>query len=167
MSNNPFHQAPSGHPIRLLPEWEHDPYHARRKWSEPTQCPNCGAIYHQGRWQWDGDATNAESHRCPACQRIHDHAPAGYLTLKGAFIAAHHDEIENLIRNVAGHANDEHPLQRLIAMEKQEDGTLEITLTDPHLTRGLGEALHKAYAGDLQYHYQEGDYLLRVHWQRD
>ena len=64
-------------------------------------------------------------------------------------------------------ANDEHPLQRLITMEKQEDGTLEITLTDPHLTRGLGEALHKAYAGDLQYHYQEDEYLLRVYWQRD
>jgi len=38
--------------------------------------------------------------------------------------------------------------------------------SDPHLARDVGEALHSAYQGDLDYHYQEGEFLLRVSWQR-
>ena len=29
-----------------------DPYKLRRKLSEPTRCPACGAVYQEGRWQW-------------------------------------------------------------------------------------------------------------------
>ena len=167
MSHNPYQNAPQGHPIRLLPEWEHDPYHARRKWAEPTRCPDCGAIFHQGRWQWGQAPANAESHRCPACQRIHDKNPAGYLTLKGAFVSQHRQEIENLANNLARKEQAEHPLKRLIQIIESSEGGLEMQFTDPRLARGVGEALHSAYDGELDYHYQEGEYLLRVRWQRD
>ncbi len=167
MSQNPYRKAPQGHPIRMLPEWEHDPYHARRKWSEPTHCPDCGAIFQDGRWQRGAAPAAAEAHRCPACQRIQAHDLAGYLRLGGAFLAGHRQEIEQLVRHYVERQQAEHPLKRLIAINEQEDGAVELTFTDPHLTRGVGEALQSAYDGELDYHYQDGEYLLRVRWCRD
>jgi hypothetical protein len=41
MNNKTPHPQASGTQIRNLRELEHDPYHA----SEPTACPDCGAIY--------------------------------------------------------------------------------------------------------------------------
>jgi hypothetical protein len=37
---------------RLIREPEHDPYKSRRKLPEPTACPECGAVFREGRWQW-------------------------------------------------------------------------------------------------------------------
>jgi hypothetical protein len=47
-----------------------------------------------------------------------------------------------------------------------EGRPMEITTTDAHLGRGIGEALHHAYQGDLDYHYTDKKYLVRVHWRR-
>jgi NMD protein affecting ribosome stability and mRNA decay len=102
---------------------------------------------------------------CPACQRVRDRVPAGYLTLSGAFLASHREEIEHLIDNHAQRQGAEHPLKRIMAREDTADGLL-ITTTDAHLARSLGEAVHHAYRGDLDYHYADDDTTLRVHWQR-
>jgi hypothetical protein len=45
-------------------------------------------------------------------------------------------------------------------------GPIEIATTDVHLARGIGEALHHAYQGDLDYHYEDKEDLVRVHWKR-
>ena len=37
---------------RLIHEWVHDPYQSKRKLPDPTVCPQCGAVFHQGRWTW-------------------------------------------------------------------------------------------------------------------
>ncbi len=37
---------------RLVGETRHDPYQATQKRPEPTVCPGCGAVFHEGRWQW-------------------------------------------------------------------------------------------------------------------
>ena len=42
-----------------------------------------------------------------------------------------------------------------------------INTTDIHLPRRIGEALHSAYEGELDYHYDEEAYLIRVSWKRD
>jgi hypothetical protein len=39
-----------------------------------------------------------------------------------------------------------------------------VTTTDIHLARGMGEALHHAYQGELEYHYNPEQNLLRVIW---
>jgi hypothetical protein len=39
-----------------------------------------------------------------------------------------------------------------------------VTTTDIHLARGMGEALHRAYQGELEYHYNPEQNLLRVIW---
>jgi hypothetical protein len=150
---------------RVYEERVTDPYRARGKWPEPTTCPQCGAIFHHGRWQWGAAAPAAEPHLCPACQRIRDRVPAGELTLGGAFFTAHRPEILNLIHHAESEARAEHPLERIMAIEEGEDRTV-ITFTDAHLVHGIGEALRHAYQGELDSRYTDEDALLRVSWSR-
>ncbi len=156
----------SGLQIRNLRELRHDPYAARKKLEEPTVCKGCGAIYHHGRWQWGMTPTNAKHALCPACQRIHDHCPAGFLHLSGAYLAAHKTDILQLVQHVIARENSEHPLKRMMTLEDRPDGGLDATFTDPHLARAIGEAIHDAHQGELAYAYQAGEFLLRVNWQR-
>lgn len=37
---------------RRIVEHVHDPYKTRLKLAEPTVCPKCGALFHEGRWRW-------------------------------------------------------------------------------------------------------------------
>lgn len=48
-------------------------------------------------------------------------------------------------------------------IEAQDDGEL-ITTTDIDLARALGEAIHHAYQGKLEFHYNEEEDLLSVSW---
>lgn len=150
---------------QLLQELEHDSYKASRKLPEPTRCPDCGAVWHRGRWTWEAAPAGAHAARCPACHRIHDRFPAGYVTLKGEFFAAHRDEILARARHCEQAEKVDHPLQRIMAIEAEGAGVL-VTTTDPHLARGIGEALYKAYKGELEFHYNKEENLLRVSWTR-
>ncbi len=151
---------------RLLQEAEHDSYKARGKFPEPTICSHCGAVFHIGRWQW-GITVASDAHRasCPACQRVHDHCPAGYVFLTGAFLQAHHEEIVHLVRNEAERQRAEHPLKRVMAIDEAEV-EIQVSTTDLHLARALGEAVHHAYQGELEFHYNPQEMLLCVHWSR-
>jgi NMD protein affecting ribosome stability and mRNA decay len=150
---------------RLIQEFRHDPYQAKIKLTEPTVCPQCGAVFHHGRWEWAPKPSGAHEQVCPACRRIHDEFPAGFVTLAGGFLNEHRDEILHLIRNEGERFKAEHPLKRIMAVA-EEDGGVLVTTTDIHLARDIGEALHHAYQGELEFHYNEEDNLLRVHWQR-
>lgn len=161
-----FH--PIGAPVRgdrVIVERVHDAYRADHKPPEPTVCPQCGATYHAGRWQWSAAPAGAHQELCPACRRIRDESPAGYVTLAGAYFRAHRDELMQLVGHRAEHARAEHPLQRVMASADSGDGVL-ITTTDTHLARGIGEALHHAHQGELKFHYEDAQNLLRVHWTR-
>jgi NMD protein affecting ribosome stability and mRNA decay len=103
---------------------------------------------------------------CPACHRIQDELPAGYVSIGGAFFKQHREELLHLVRNEEARARAEHPLKRIMDIEDADDGIL-VTTTDIHLARGIGEALHHAYQGELEYHYNEQENLLRVVWGRD
>lgn len=148
---------------RLLQEAVHDSYKAKGKLPEPTLCPDCGAVFRTGRWQWLDKPKEAHQECCPACHRIRDHFPAGFVSLSGDFFAAHEQEILQLIRHHEAREKAEHPLQRLMAIEKNGHDTL-VTTTDIHLARGIGEALKHAYRGELEFHYNPEQNLLRVHW---
>lgn len=156
------------HPVRrdrLIDETRHDAYKAKHKLPEPTVCPQCGAVFHDGRWQWLSKPAKAHEEMCPACHRIRDDFPAGFVSISGSFFNDHSAELLHLARNEEARAKSEHPLKRIIKIENQENG-IQITTTDIHLARGIGEALHHAYQGDLEYHYNEQENLLRVVWQR-
>ena len=150
---------------RMDEERVSDPYRARGKWPEPTTCPECGAVFHHGHWEWGAAPEGAEQHLCPACQRLRDRVPAGQLTLSGKFFAAHHEEVLHLVRNAESKARAEHPLERIMDVKEETDHTV-VTVTDSHLAHGIGEALHHAYHGELDSHYTDEDGLLRVTWSR-
>jgi NMD protein affecting ribosome stability and mRNA decay len=161
---------PSGfHKRRRTRNWtdySHDAYAAGGKLKEPSRCKECGAIFHDGRWQWQG-AVTSETHEtlCPACLRIRDDYPAGYVRLTGEFLAEHRAEILALARNQEIKEKAEHPLQRIMKITDQHDA-LEITTTDTHMARAIGEALHHAYQGKLDLNYAPEDNVVRVSWSR-
>ncbi len=145
-----------------------DPYKLRRKRHEPTRCPQCGAVYHEGRWQWMERAPqNAHEELCQACHRINDEYPAGVVTLTGAFVEQHGDEMINLARNLEQAEKQEHPLNRIMAVTKEAPNSVVITTTDIHLPRRIGTAIHQAFHGDLQLHFDEDNYFVRVNWTRE
>lgn len=160
----PRHDLMKSH---LIAPHRHDPYKARQKMSEPAVCPQCGAVFADGRWQWlDKVPEDAEKALCPACHRGNDKYPAGEIVLSGAFFAAHRDEILALVSNVQVEQNAEHPLSRIINI-LQSNGTTTVTTTDIHLPRRIAHALERAFKGKLDTHYSEEDYFVRMRWSRD
>lgn len=142
-----------------------DPYVATKKPPGPTVCPSCKAVFNEGRWTWQRPPADAAEATCPACQRIHDDFPAGYVMIKGEFIKQHRDEIIAVITSKEDREKATHPLQRIMAIEDVREG-LQVTTTDSHLARGIGEALHDAYKGDLKLRYSRDENLLRAVWKR-
>lgn len=156
-----------GHPIRFLTEWRHDPYQKYRKWPDPTICPDCGVMFIKGRWCWpEGDA-KGDAIRCPACQRIQDGNPAGYLTIHGQFYENHKLEMDQMMNHLIAREKSEHPLKRLMGQIKNSDGSWLLTFTEPHLAVQLAEQLQRAYDGHLDIDYQKAAYEVRVWWRRD
>ena len=142
-----------------------DPYRHAAKPPDPTKCPECHAVFTEGRWTWEKAPPDSYVQLCPACQRIHDKFPAGYVTIKGAFFAEHKDEIVALIESHEKKEKADRPLQRIIAIDEKSDG-LEVTTTDSQLARGIAEALHGAYKGELKLRYSRDENLLRASWRR-
>lgn len=161
------HQAASLQRMdRRLQEHEGDTYGIREKLPDPTACTGCGAMYRAGRWTWGAPPMDAHRTLCPACRRIADDYPAGLVVVEGEFAAAHREEILGLARNIEAREKEEHPLKRIMRLSEPEGAPLEIATTDARLARAIGDALHRAYEGDLDYQYTEPQNLLRVHWRR-
>jgi hypothetical protein len=136
----------------------HDPYKTRLKLPEPAVYADCGAVFHKGRW--GKRPAPAYQELCQACNRIRDRCPAGELTIAGAFGARHKDQILHLARHQEEQEKAEHPLHRIMAIEEQ-DNAIVVQTTDIHLSRCIGEALHHAYRGALDFHYDREAYAIR------
>ncbi|WP_456464719.1 BCAM0308 family protein [Persephonella sp.] len=151
---------------RLIQEYIHDPYFTKEKYPDPSICERCGVVFHEGVFQWiEPPPKNAEKMICPACRRIEDRYEGGIVVLEGDFLKSHKEEIINLIRNVEQNEMAYRPLERIINMEDEGD-KITITTTYEHLARRIGEAVHRAYKGDLNFKYPEGTKYIRVHWKR-
>jgi hypothetical protein len=149
---------------RLIHEHNHDPYKTTRKPAEPTVCPVCHAVFKGGRWQWlPSWPTDSHEEICQACQRIRDDYPAGVVTMSGDFVDTHRAEILNLARNHEQGERALHPLHRIIKVQERP-AELTVSTTDIHLPKRIGEALHHAYKGRLQVHYDKETCFVRVNW---
>lgn len=154
-----------GRKDRLIKERQHDAYRERVKLPEPSICSECKVIFQQGRWTWGELDKPGHETLCPACRRIHDKLPAGVVHLKGEFVTAHQDEITNLISNLESREKQQHPMERIMGIES-ENGTRTITTTGVHLARLIGQALARAFKGNLDIQYADGDKTVRVTWER-
>jgi len=142
-----------------------DPYVTRARRTEPSVCGRCGLSYRRGRWVRGRGATQAKRVTCPACQRIADCYPAGIVKLSGAYLRAHREEIEHLIRHVEQREQRNRPLMRVMDMRVTRSG-LEVTTTDAKLARGIGVALRHAHHGELDYDWSQVESVMRVSWSR-
>jgi NMD protein affecting ribosome stability and mRNA decay len=150
---------------QLLEGMAHDAYKADLKLAEPSVCRECGAVFQRGRWTWAAAPERAAAALCPACRRIRERQPAGFVRLKGEFFDAHRDEVLRRVRHCEASEKRDHPLQRIMRVEDDGDGLL-VTTTDAHLARRIGDSLHGAYKGELEYRYSKDENLLRATWRR-
>lgn len=148
---------------RLIQDQDHDAYKMRGKLPEPTVCPQCHAVYRKGRWTWGVEPKGAHQETCPACHRVNDHFPAGFVSLAGEYFMSHRGEIMYLVQHEEAREKEAHPLKRIIAIEDEGDAVL-VTTTDIHLARDIGDAIQSAYKGELEFHYNSEENLLRVNW---
>jgi hypothetical protein len=102
---------------------------------------------------------------CPACRRIEDELPAGVVTLRGDFPREHKEEMIHLARHQEATEKKEHPFNRIINIEKSVEGIV-ITTTDIHLPRRIGEAIQRAFHGQIDDIFDKGGYFVRVNWTR-
>ena len=152
---------------RLIKEYIHDPYFTKEKYPDPSVCTKCGVVFHNGIFEWiEPPPKNAAKIICPACRRIADKYEGGIVHLEGEFLEKHKDEILNLIKNVEEEEIKYRPLERIISIEDKGNEII-IKTTYEHLARRIGEAVHRAYKGDMKLQYPEGMKYVRVWWKRD
>ena len=142
-----------------------DPYGESLRPPEPTRCPECGASFQNGRWSWERAPRDANAQLCPACQRIQDEFPAGFVTIRGDYLKSHRDEILAVVNGQEEREKAENPLQRIMEI-RDVAGGLQVATTDSHIARGIGEALQSALQGDLKIRYSKDENLVRVAWKR-
>ena len=156
-------------------DYEAGRHRARRASPEPAVCETCGALYVGRRWTLPGTAEESPKHKdwrhprittCPACKRIKDDLPSGFLHLKGRFLTEHRSEIERLLRAEASRAAVDNPLARIMKLN-QAGAELIVTTTTEHLAKRLGEALEKSCSGKIRYDFSHENKLARVYWRRD
>ncbi len=152
---------------RLIQEYIHDPYFVKEKYQDPSVCVKCNVVFHDGMFEWSGvTPPGAQKMICPACRRIDDDYEGGHVVLEGAFLAGHKSDVENIIRNAEQAEKRSRPLERIISILDKGD-RIEIKTTYEHLARRIGEAVHKAYKGELKLQYLESEKFVRVYWKRD
>jgi hypothetical protein len=85
--------------------------------------------------------------------------------LRGDFAREHKDEMISLARHQEAAEKKEHPLNRIISIEDDARGIM-INTTDIHLPRRIGEAVTRAFHGEIEDHFEKDGYFVRVTWTR-
>jgi hypothetical protein len=159
--------APWGHATLSRPDLRRStarPVSGKGKYPNPRSAP-VAAVFQHGHWAHGTAPEGAHPAECPACHRIRDKQPAGYLTLTGALVEGDRDELVRIARNVEKRETAEHPLHRIMAIEKDADRVL-VTTTDVHLPQRIGEAVRHAHKGTLEIAYGHDDYAVRATWRK-
>jgi hypothetical protein len=161
-ASSPPRNEPRGSPFDITANNSHL---AQASLPDPSVCEQCHALYHHDHWQWNPAPDDAHRTLCPACVRIRDKLPMGYVSIEGRFAREYRNELHLLIQHTAKQASIEDPMQRVISIDEQSDG-MQVTTTYVQLARQIGEVLRSTYKGDLDFHYNESEGSLRIRWQR-
>lgn len=87
------------------------------------------------------------------------------MTITGKLNESQQEQVRGVIKNTEAREIREHPLSRIMGIERRPEG-LVISTTDTHLPRRIGEALKHAYHGELELHYDHDEDFVRVNWRR-
>lgn len=151
---------------KLIQQRQHDPYFSKNHKLGPATCKHCGVLYTKGHYSWPTKpSVNTVKMECPACQRIRDGYEGGLLTISGEFSQRHRTEILNLISNTEKLEKKRRPLERIIDINKGK--IMEVTTTYEHLARRIGQALSRAYKGELSMTYPKDEKYIRISWNRE
>lgn len=148
-----------------------DPYLAEAALRGTLICPTCHAVYRNRSWTLDKEDYEQARHEehgvasCPACLKIHQRYAEGVVSLSGAYLWEHEEDINNLIRNEVERSLKNNPLERIVRRERQGD-SLIIETTDIKLAEHLGRAIHKAHQGELHLSWEGDPATCRVSWHR-
>lgn len=146
-----------------------------RAHSEPEVCTECSSVYRNRRWvsptaiqtskplAWE----RMKETVCPACKAQAEGVPSGFVYLDGSFFAGHRKEIEHFLERESKRAAEDNPLARIMGRVLSDDGVLTVTTTTEHLAKRLGQALQKAFGGNVRYDFSHENKLARVYWRRD
>jgi len=152
---------------KLIQEHNHDPYCLKEKYPDPAVCEKCSVVFRNGNFEWLEKApANAAKFLCPACKRIAEKYEGGIVVLEGEFLAKHKTEILNIINNTEKNECKYRPLERILEITDNND-RIAITTTYEHIARRIGEAIHAACKGELNFQYPAGEKYIRVHWHRN
>ena len=152
---------------RLLQEEVHDPYFVKQRYRDPSVCEKCNVVFRNGAFEWmETIPRNAGRMICPACRRIEDKFEGGVVTLEGDFLSRHKSDILNLITKTEKTEQMSRPLERIISLTDRGN-KIEILTTYEHIARRIGQAIHKAFKGNLAVQYREGEKYARVFWTRE
>ena len=152
---------------RLLQQDMHDPYFVKQRYRDPSVCERCNVVFRNGAFEWVKPLPpNATRIICPACHSIEDRFEGGIVMLEGSFLSQHKAEILNSITNTERAEQAARPLERIISLIDQ-GAKIEIRTTYEHIARRIGEAIHRAYKGELAIQYPEGEKYARISWKRD
>jgi NMD protein affecting ribosome stability and mRNA decay len=151
--------------MQMLEGASDDAYRPGSKPQGTVLCPRCKAVFRKGRWVWGTAPAGAHKRRCPACLRIAEGSPAGYISMTGSFFETHRREVLGRVRHCEDREKSTHPLERIMAIDAVKGG-VQVTTTSVHLARRIAHALESAFKGTLNLSYNHQDNLLRVRWSR-
>lgn len=150
-----------------------DPYLLEMPPDEVAICRECRSVYASGIWKLEDQAANdlkkakrVTETLCPACKKTRDRMPGGIVSLSGAFLNEHEEEIVNLINHENRSAMEVNPIERIMDTERRDD-VMVIWTTNEKLAQRIGRAVHKAYGGEVEYKWSKGTKLARVNWNRE
>ena len=140
---------------------------------EVSYCKKCGVINRQKRWFMDPielfklkEDPSVATIVCPACQKMQDKVPGGFLTLSGSYLRKHEQVILELIKNTEEKSRNKNPLGRIMEITQEGDVMTLLTTLDK-LAEKLGKEIYKAHGGNLEHQWSRDENYVRVNWKRD
>jgi NMD protein affecting ribosome stability and mRNA decay len=149
-----------------------DPYQPEEG-QEASLCISCNALYQSKSWFVDEKLARALAGTdkvkeiiCPTCRKIKDKYAEGILTLTGEFFKERKEEIVILLKNEAARVGKRSVEDRIIQMTEEGKDKLVVETTTEKLAQRLGKAVYRAYKGELNIRWAEGNKFVRVNWSR-
>lgn len=90
----------------------------------------------------------------------------GMVTLSGAFLKDHEEEILGLIKHESSCAEQDNPAHKVTNIEKK-DGKIIVTTSMHGLAMHIGKSLMHAYKGEHKFTFSHDEKYVEVEWKRD